>query len=209
MTQNEEPVACEVLQRLKDGNKRFVQGVISINTLATQLNRQVLASQGQNPHTIILTCSDSRVPAEMIFDCGLGELFVIRVAGNIIAPSLIGSIEFAAVNFNISLCLVMGHSGCGAITLAVSHAKDVTAPSSPHLKRIVDSISPAVRYIKDTEGQLDNRDAINLVSRRNVLNTVSQVQKQSPLISNLIDVSNFKICGAFYDINSGQVEFFD
>ncbi len=209
MEKTEESVATEVLQRLKDGNQRFVQGVISINTLATQLNRQVLASQGQNPHTIVLTCSDSRVPAEMIFDCGLGELFVIRVAGNIIAPSLIGSIEFAAVNFNLSLCIVMGHSSCGAISAAVSHSLQHTNPTTSHLKGIVDFINPAVDFVKDQGLSLTDRASINKVGRRNVVNTVSQVTAQSSLVRHLIDVNNFKICGAFYDINSGVVEFFE
>src|SRR5690349_21481050 len=109
----------EALAKLIKGNERFVTGLRSVESLASHLRRRELAESGQEPWAIVLSCSDSRVPAELVFDCGLGELFVVRVAGNIVAPSLIASVEFAAQSFGTPLCVVMGHSQCGAVGAAV------------------------------------------------------------------------------------------
>jgi len=129
--------ASEALTRLRDGNQRFVSGVRSVETIVSQMHRSDLTIS-QQPHSIILGCSDARVPAELVFDQGLGDLFVIRVAGNIVAPSQIGSVEFAAEKNGIRLVVVMGHSMCAAIAATLDQLDQPTEARSPHLKSIVD-----------------------------------------------------------------------
>ncbi|MGD2161439.1 MAG: carbonic anhydrase, partial [Gammaproteobacteria bacterium] len=136
-------IASDALQRLKDGNKRFVSGVRSIDTLIKQTQRSDFLT-GQEPFAIILGCSDSRVPAEIIFDQGLGDLFVIRVAGNIVAPSQIGSIEFAVERFNTQLVVVLGHSMCGAVSATIDELEQPSKDRSRNVMSIVDRIRPSV-----------------------------------------------------------------
>ena len=135
--------AKEALQKLQDGNARFVDGDRCIDTYLshTKLDEHLA---GQAPNTIVFGCSDSRVPIEIIFDAGLGDLFVIRVAGNIVAPSLIGSIELAAENFGPRLVIVMGHTGCGAVDLTLQALEQPGEGNSQNINSIVEMIRPSV-----------------------------------------------------------------
>src|SRR5205085_8573651 len=138
--------AREALERLRVGNRRFASGVRSSNILASETRRSELAA-GQEPFAIILGCSDSRVPAEIVFDQGLGDLFVIRVAGNIVASSQIGSVEFAAERFGTPLVVVLGHSQCGAIVATVDELTRTTGKPSRNLRSIVDRVRPSVEVL--------------------------------------------------------------
>ena len=135
--------AINALKRLQEGNSRFVNGLRSVETMMTHVKREALAIE-QEPFAIILGCSDSRVPAELVFDQGLGDLFVIRVAGNIVAPSQVGSVEFAASQFKTRLVVVLGHSQCGAICATVEEMKRPNSEQSLNIKAIVDRIRPSV-----------------------------------------------------------------
>src|SRR5207253_5067055 len=142
--------AREALERLREGNRRFVSDVRSRDTLTSQMRRNELAA-GQEPFAIILGCADSRVPAEIVFDQGLGDLFVIRVAGNIVAPSQVGSVEFAAERFGTKLVVVLGHSRCGAIAATLEQLQRPTENQSPNLRAIVDRVRPSVEPLLATE----------------------------------------------------------
>jgi carbonic anhydrase len=142
--------ALEALERLQEGNRRFVSGATGPEAPSGPSRRRELA-EGQEPFAIILGCSDSRVPAELVFDQGLGDLFVIRVAGNIVAPSQVGSVEFAADRFGTRLVVVMGHSRCGAIQATLEELRRPTADRSPNLRAIVDRIRPSVKPLLATE----------------------------------------------------------
>src|ERR1041385_2936725 len=135
--------AMEALNRLREGNRRFSSNVRSLESLLGYTNRAAHAA-GQNPCAIILGCSDSRVPAEIVFDQGLGDLFVIRVAGNIIAPSQVGSVEFAADRYGTRLVVVMGHTQCGAIQATIEELTGGVPSESRNLRSIVDRVRPAV-----------------------------------------------------------------
>src|SRR5499427_2053895 len=142
--------ALEALERLKEGNRRFALGVRSLDTFVNQARRSELIAR-QEPFAIILGCSDSRVPVEIVFDQGLGDLFVIRVAGNIVAPSLIGSVEFAAERFGTRLVVVLGHTKCGAIEATLQQLQRPAANQSRNLHSIVDRIRPSVEGLLATE----------------------------------------------------------
>src|SRR5918995_670956 len=137
--------AREALERLREGNRRFASGVRSNDILASTRRSEVAA--GQEPFAIVLGCSDSRVPAEIVFDQGLGDLFVIRVAGNIVAPSQVGSVEFAASRFGTRLVVVLGHSQCGAVSATLEELRRPSEEQSRNLQSIVDRIRPSVEAI--------------------------------------------------------------
>src|SRR5512133_3819463 len=155
--------ALEALARLQEGNRRFAAGTLSVDGLASRARRAELVD-GQAPIAIVLGCSDSRVPAEIVFDQGLGDLFVIRVAGNIVAPSQIGSVEFAAERFGTPLVVVLGHSGCGAILATIDELKRPAEKQSRNLHAIVDRVRPSVEPLLATELRHDStalvRDAV-------------------------------------------------
>src|ERR671916_700570 len=142
--------AQEALERLKEGNKRFVHHLRSAEVMLSQLRRGELV-KGQNPFAIVLGCSDSRVPAEIVFDQGLGDLFVIRVAGNIVASSQVGSVEFAAERFGTPLVVVLGHSRCGAVEATLEELMRPKENQSRNLRSIVDRIRPSVEVLLATE----------------------------------------------------------
>ncbi len=142
--------AREALERLREGNRRFASGVRSSDTLTSPTRRSELTA-GQEPFAIILGCSDSRVPAEIVFDQGLGDLFVIRVAGNIVAASQIGSVEFAAERFGTRLVVVLGHSQCGAVLATLEELQRPTESQSRNLRSIVDRVRPSVEALLATE----------------------------------------------------------
>lgn len=199
--------AVTAMQRLKDGNKRFVSGNRCEDTILSHSKRSELTS-GQEPFAIILGCSDSRVPAEMVFDQGLGDLFVIRVAGNIVAPSQIGSVEFAADQFKTRLVVVLGHSLCGAICATVEEMKRPTDQKSKNISAIVDRIRPSVEAFRSTELWNNDDALIQASTRSNVRASVNQLRHGSALLENLIDKENLLIVGAEYSLQTGEVEFF-
>lgn len=192
--------ATEALERLRAGNARFVEGTSSI-TDAVSVARRAELIDGQTPFAAILACSDSRVPVELIFDQGLGDLFVIRVAGNIAAPSQVCSIEYAASVLGAQLVVVLGHSNCGAIDATLKELAQEQAVRSPILRAIVDRIGPAL-------AGLENPTLLDAVAA-NVRNTVAELRSGSKILENLIDAGSLVIVGAEYSIESGKVGFFD
>lgn len=164
---------------------------------------------GQTPFAIILGCSDSRVPAEIVFDQGLGDLFVIRVAGNIIAPSLIGSVEFAAEKFGTRLVVVLGHSMCGAVLATLEELERNTGQTSPNLASIVERIRPAVEPLLNSKHKLDPTSLVREAVRENVRVSVDQLAHGSEILKNQIDTGGLKIVGAKYSLKTGVVDFFD
>jgi len=196
--------AQDALVRLRDGNRRFVAGLRSEETQPSHF-RRVLTAEEQSPFAIVLGCSDSRVPAEIVFDQGLGDLFVIRVAGNIVAPSQIGSVEFAVSKFGTPLVVVLGHSRCGAILATLDYLREPTAHEhSVNSRSIVERIRPAVEKLVASE----NPDIVwQAAVRANVKASVDQLQRGSNLLEQLIDDEELRIVGAEYSLQTGAVEF--
>jgi len=200
--------AQEALERLREGNRRFASGVRSIDILASQTRRSELAA-GQEPFAIILGCSDSRVPAEIIFDQGLGDLFVIRVAGNVVASSQIGSVEFAAERFSTPLVVVLGHSRCGAVLATVEALIRPTEPQSRGLRSIVDRIQPSVEALLTTELRHDSEALVRLAVRSNVRASANQLRHGSDVLETRIQGKRLLVVGAEYSLETGVVDFFD
>jgi carbonic anhydrase len=200
--------AAEALQRLREGNQRFVRGIRSVDPMLSHAKRDELAA-GQEPFAIILGCSDSRVPAEIVFDQGLGDLFVIRVAGNIVAPSQIGSVEFAAAQFKTRLVVVMGHTQCGAVSATIEEMKRPTGEQSINIKAIVDRIRPSVQAFVPTDLWQDKEALLQHAIRANVRASVNQMQHASDSLEQLIAHDGLRIVGAEYSLETGVVEFFD
>lgn len=200
--------AREALDRLREGNRRFVADERSHATDASRSHRGDLVN-GQAPFAIILGCSDSRVPAEIVFDQGLGDLFVIRVAGNIVAPSQVGSVEFAAAKFGTRLVVVLGHSRCGAIEATLEQLRHPTAGESRSLRSIVDRVRPSVEALLATDLRHDPDALIRDAVRANVRVSASQLRHGSELLETLIARDGLLVVGAEYSLESGTVEFFD
>ncbi len=199
--------AVEALQRLRAGNARFV-GRLDGSTRMTAPN--VVALPGaQEPFAIILGCSDSRVPAEIVFDQGLGDLFVIRVAGNIVAPSLVGSIEFAAGRFGTRLVVVLGHTQCGAILATLEELRRPSETQSPNLHAIVDRVRPSVESLLDTHLAADHDALVHAAVRANIRASANHLRHGSALLEQLIRDEALLVVGAEYSLESGTVEFFD
>jgi len=200
--------AAEALARLREGNQRFANNLRSMDSLLSQLRRADLAAVRQEPFAIILGCSDSRAPAEMVFDQGLGDLFVIRVAGNVVAPSQVGSVEFAAERFGTRLVVVMGHTGCGAIEAAIE-ASQAHAPLSSNQLSIVDRVRPSVEALLGTVVAHDRDGLARAAVRANVSASANHLRHGSPVLEDLIATSGLLVVGALYDIESGVIDFFD
>ena len=200
--------AREALQRLRAGNQRFVSNVRSHESLATEARRAEVAG-GQEPFAIILGCSDSRVPAEIVFDQGLGDLFVIRVAGNIVAPSQIGSVEFAAERFGTRLVVVLGHSQCGAILATIEELRRPTINQSRNLHSIVDRVRPSVEPLLHTERHRDPDALVRDAVRANVRISANHLRHGSEILERLIQRDGLAVVGAEYSLETGVVEFFD
>lgn len=194
------------LARLKAGNDRFVNGLRSIDSLTSLSRRVELATSGQRPFSIILTCSDSRVPAEIIFDVGLGDLFVVRVAGNVVAPSVIASIEYAAAALNVQLCIVLGHSQCGAVQAAVDYRKSGICPSE-NIRSLIDQIMPAVNAANHNSNIGTKECHLDDIIRHNVSHSEAELLRGSPLLSKLVADGKLAIVGATYDLKTGQASF--
>jgi carbonic anhydrase len=198
---------ADALTRLREGNRRFVSGFRGADAPAHQARRAALAT-AQRPFAIILGCSDSRVPAEIVFDQGLGDLFVIRVAGNIVAPSQVGSVEFAAERFGTSLVVVLGHSQCGAI-LATLEAVRSQPNQSPNLRSIVDRIRPSVETVLAAGATHEEDHLVRLAVRGNVRASVDHLRHGSALLEQLIHEGRLLVVGAEYSLETGEVDFFD
>ena len=199
--------ALEALDRLREGNRRFVANTRGADP-KTQLRPAEVAA-GQEPSAIILGCSDSRVPAEIIFDQGLGDLFVIRVAGNIVAPSQIGSVEYAATTFGTRLVVILGHSQCGAIHATLEQLQTPSENRSRNLRSIVDFIRPSVEPLLD-QGLGHDADAIvQKAVRANVRTSSRQMRRGSGILEDLERDEGLMIVGAEYSLDTGLVDFFD
>lgn len=197
----------EALQRLIDGNKRFVNNVRGMDAIVSQMRRVELA-HSQRPMAVVLGCSDSRVPAEIVFDQGLGDLFVIRVAGNIVAPSQLGSVEFAAARFETSLVVVLGHSRCGAVEAALDHVHGARS-TSPNLLSIVDRILPSVATLSEVSRGVSRDQLWAAAVRANVRSSANQIRHGTRALESLIATGKLRVVGAEYDLMTGVVEFFD
>jgi carbonic anhydrase len=199
--------ALEALVRLRDGNRRFVEGR-SAPDAASSARRAALVG-GQEPFAIVLGCSDSRVPAELVFDQGLGDLFVIRVAGNIVAPSGIGSVEFAAARFGTRLVVVMGHSQCGAVTATLEELLGSASTASRNLRSIVDRVRPSVESMLAGRDRRDFDALMRDAVRANVRSSVDHLRHGSELLEELIRKDGLLVVGAEYSLETGVVSFFE
>lgn len=201
-------MAHEALERLRAGNRRFVKGSATNAARVDEAHRRALAS-GQSPFAIILGCSDSRVPAELVFDQGLGDLFVIRVAGNIAAPSLVGSVEFAATAFGTRLVVVLGHSRCGAVLATLEELERPAEQRSPNLRSIVDRIRPSVEPLLGTELPADRDRLVEAAVRANVGATCAALRHGSRVLEELVAEDGLAVVGAEYGLETGAVDFFE
>jgi carbonic anhydrase len=187
--------ADEALKRLTEGNKRYVVGKF-IRPHQTSVRRAELID-GQHPFAIVLGCSDSRIPVELVFDQGVGDLFVVRVAGNIADDVALGSIEYAAAHLHVPLAVVMGHGSCGAVAATASGGE-----LEGHLPAIATAIRPAVDKVKTQQG-----DLVNNAARANAVMVAEKLKSSKPVLSELVRSGKLTIVAAFYDIKSGKVEF--
>ena len=200
--------AQQALERLKVGNARFVKGEATQQNQLTHQERAALAGE-QNPFAIVLGCSDSRVPAEMVFDQGLGDLFVIRVAGNVVAPSQVGSVEFAAERYDCAVVVVLGHSHCGAIQATVDTLMNPDHPPSDNLMSIVNRVRPSVEILLQTDLKHDHAKLCMHAVRSNVFASVNQLRHGSAVLEHLIEKGKMIVVGAEYSLETGEVTFFD
>jgi carbonic anhydrase len=196
----------EILQELKDGNQRFLDGKSLQSSQSSLRKLKEFSKSGQSPKVIVLCCSDSRAPVEMIFDQDIGDLFVIRVAGNIVAPSLVGSVEFAASTFGTALVLVMGHSQCGAVTATLNHIEKSEESKSDNIHDIVSRIKPHVYPFAKLPG-ISFEEKLSRAIEANVMASVGQLASSSRLIESLVSKGQLKILGAVLNLSTGQVEF--
>ncbi len=201
---------AQALELLKAGNERYVNSLANANASPMMQKRPELVHE-QYPFAIILGCSDARVPVEIVFDQGLGDLFVIRVAGNVVAPSQIGSVEFAAEKFGTQLVVVLGHSHCGAVTACVETLLSPEQNYSPNLQSIVDRIRPSVYNLHElasaTGAEVDEEILIDRSIRANVRMSVSQLKHGSRTLEDMVDAGRLLIVGAEYDLKTGKVLF--
>ena len=199
--------AREALDRLRDGNLRFAASVRGLDAFLSHTRRAELAA-GQQPFAIILGCSDSRVPAEIVFDQGLGDLFVIRVAGNIVAPSQVGSVEFAASRYSTRLVVVLGHSQCGAILATIEELRSPTETQSRNLRAIVDRVRPSVETLFATDLKNDPDALVRQAVRANIRASVNHLRHGSQVLEDLIATEGLLVVGAEYSLETGVVDFF-
>jgi len=200
--------AREGLRRLREGNLRFASDACVRNALTGEERRREL-SAGQEPFAIVLGCSDSRVPAEIIFDQGLGDLFVIRVAGNIVAPSQVGSVEFAATRFGTRLVVVLGHTGCGAVQATLEAIRQPTHEASRNMRSIADRIRPSVEGLLAADRGPDPSALMARAVRANIRASAGHLRHGSEILERLIASEELVVVGAEYSLESGVVSFFD
>jgi carbonic anhydrase len=200
--------AVDALALLRDGNRRFVADDRSHDAPASGTRRMELAAR-QEPFAAILGCSDSRVPVEIIFDQGLGDLFVIRVAGNIVAPSQVGSVEFAAERYGARLVVVLGHSNCGAVGATLEQLQRPKENQSRNLHAIVDLIGPSVEDLLATDLRNDLDQLVHQAVRANIRASVNHLRHGSEIIEQLVRCDGLLVVGAEYSLETGVVDFFD
>lgn len=196
------------MQDLRDGNQRFLNGQSIQCSISSLKKLKDFAEIGQLPKAIVLCCSDSRAPVEMIFDQDIGDLFVIRVAGNIVAPSLVGSVEFAATTFGTNLVVVMGHTGCGAIKATLDHIENSHGITSENIHDIVSRIKPHVFPITQMN-ELSDEEKFSRAVSANVRASVDQLSHSSKLIEYMVQKDSIIILGAILDLSTGMVNFLD
>ncbi len=200
--------ARDAIKRLREGNLRFAANVRGSDAFVSHTRRVELAA-GQQPFAIILGCSDSRVPAEIVFDQGLGDLFVIRVAGNIVAPSQVGSVEFAAARYFTRLVVVLGHSQCGAILATLEELRTPTKNQSHNLLSIVDRVRPSIEGLLATNLREDSNALVKEAVRANIRASVNHLRHGSQVLEELIQDDGLLVVGAEYSLETGVVDFFD
>ncbi len=200
--------ARDALQLLRDGNRRFVASVQGTDAFVSH-TRRVDLTVARDPLAIILGCSDARVPAEIVFDQGLGDLFVIRVAGNIVAPSQVGSVEFAAARYGTSLVVVLGHSQCQAIQATLDQLRVPTENQSRNLHAIVERVRPSVEGLLETPLRDDSAALVKVAVRANIRASVDHLRHGSEVIEQAISERGLLVVGAEYSIETGVVDFFD
>jgi carbonic anhydrase len=200
--------ATDALARLRDGNRRFVANQSTALALSSHARRASLVD-GQEPFAIVLGCSDSRVPAELVFDQGFGDLFVIRVAGNIVAPSQVGSVEFAAARYGTRLVVVMGHSQCGAVIATVEEVLGRGTSQSLNLRSIVGRVRPSVESLLSGRPDTDMDTLVGDAVRANVRASVDHLRHGSELLEELVRTDGLVVVGAEYSLDTGLVTFFD
>jgi carbonic anhydrase len=198
------PRALAALESLREGNTRFVKHETTLKITDTDRRNAV---DGQNPVAVVLGCSDSRVPTEVVFDQGVGELFVIRVAGNIVQPSQIGSVEFAAQKFGTRLVVVLGHTHCGAIEATIDELTRPDGSQSRNIASIVNRIRPSVANLLESTRNRD--ELIGKAVRANVRYSADALRHGSDIIETLVHDEGLLIVGAEYSLATGVVEFFD
>lgn len=196
------------LKRLVDGNARFSVGLRSIHSLISGLQLKTLAEKGQKPFAIILACSDSRVPTETIFDCSVGDLYVFRVAGNILSESTLSGIEYAMTHFSIPLCVVLGHTECGAVKAALSQILN-PAPTfpSPSLGDLISEIIPDSKTCSDIQKNPESSQLAIDLNKKSLQHTARRLQEKSTLVQSKIKQGEFQIVTAIYEIALGTVSF--
>lgn len=192
----------QVIASLKEGNKRFCSGTLTMRDHSKQIRDAV---SGQFPKAVVLSCVDSRVPIEDVFDKGIGDMFVARVAGNIVNDDILGSMEFSCKVSGAKLVLVMGHEYCGAIKGAIDNVQ------LGNLTGLLKKIRPAVDRCSDFAGEQTSKNPqfVDLVVRENVKVTVNNIRNQSPILKEMEDKGEIKIIGAYYDMDNGQVTFYE
>lgn len=192
------------LQYLKEGNLRFQNNLKANRNLLEQVND---TSEGQFPFATILSCIDSRVSAELVFDQGLGDIFSVRIAGNFVNEDILGSMEFACKLAGTKLIVVLGHTACGAVKGACDNAK------MGNLTKLIEKITPAVNAVTEpTDANLrnsKNSEFVDTVAEKNVQLTIDRIHAESPILSEMEKSGEIMIIGAMYDINTGAVNFFD
>jgi carbonic anhydrase len=200
--------ALEALQRLREGNRRFVAGMQIVDGPSCLIRRAELLA-GQQPIAIVLGCSDSRVPAEIVFGQGLGELFVIRVAGNIVAPSQVESVEFAAERLGTRLVVALGHSQCGAVLATLEELQRPDHRQPRRLRSIVDRIRPSIEGLLASNPPKDPEALVGEAVRANVRASANQLRQGSRVLEGLIERDGLLIVGAEYSLETGVVDIFD
>lgn len=198
--------AQEALNRLREGNARFSAGKRDSDSQTSPARRRELL-EGQQPFAIILACADSRVPPEAVFDQGLGALFVVRVAGNVVAPSGLGSIEYCATMFATPLLVVLGHSRCGAVQAALEQGRCPNGELSGNLASVVKRIQPALSELVGNEGSVAAEDIGRAAEIANIHQSVQQLRRDSAILNDLVQAGKLTIIGAYYELGSGAVEF--
>ena len=199
--------AEQALLKLIEGNKRFVEATSGDGEVVTDIS--CVDQETQKPFAVILGCADSRVPPELVFNCGVGDLFVVRVAGNTVAPSQLGSIEIGCEYFGAELIVVLGHTGCGAVKVTIDSLLEDAPRDSNNIAAIVDSVSPAVQELVNEKVYDDRDHLIEIAIHANIKQSVHGLSQHSEILRNLVADSKLKIVGAEYSIKTGIVQFLD